>query len=93
MEFTKRQSLNTRRGLGFDKPENMTGKASPASQYASNNCFGHTGFTGTCIWVDPDNGLVFVFLSNRIHPSASNRALIEKNVRTEIMDVIYEALK
>jgi beta-N-acetylhexosaminidase len=93
IEFTKRQSTNTRRGLGFDKPENLPGKASPTSQYASNNCFGHTGFTGTCIWVDPDKGLVFVFLSNRIHPSANNRALIEKNVRTDIMDVIYEAIK
>lgn len=93
MEFTKRQTPDSRRGLGFDKPENTPGKSSPASHMASNNCFGHTGFTGTCIWVDPDNGLVFVFLSNRIHPSAENRALITKNVRTEIMDVIYEAVK
>ena len=93
MEFTKRQSADSRRGLGFDKPENTPGKSSPASHMASNNCFGHTGFTGTCIWVDPDNGLVFVFLSNRIYPSAENRALITKNVRTEIMDVIYEAVK
>ncbi|MFM9944506.1 MAG: glycoside hydrolase family 3 N-terminal domain-containing protein, partial [Bacteroidia bacterium] len=93
LEFTKRQSTNSRRGLGFDKPENTPGKSSPASHSASNNCFGHTGFTGTCIWVDPDGGLVFVFLSNRINPSAENRALISKNVRTDIMDVIYEALK
>ena len=93
MEFAKRQSSDSRRGLGFDKPENSPGKSSPASHLASNNCFGHTGFTGTCIWVDPDNGLVFVFLSNRINPSAENRTLITKNVRTEIMDVIYEALK
>lgn len=92
IEFTKRQNPNSRRGLGFDKPENTPGKSSPASHLASNNCFGHTGFTGTCIWVDPDNGLVFVFLSNRIHPSAENRALITKNVRTEIMDVMYEAV-
>ena len=92
-EFTSRQNPGSRRGLGFDKPENTPGKASPASQFASGKCFGHTGFTGTCIWVDPENGLVFVFLSNRIHPSAENRTLITKNVRTEIMDVIYEAMK
>ena len=93
LEFTKRQSPGSRRGLGFDKPENSHGKSSPASHLASNNCFGHTGFTGTCIWIDPDNGLVFVFLSNRIHPTADNRLLISKNVRTDIMDVIYEAVK
>ena len=93
LEFTKRQSTESRRGLGFDKPENTPGKSSPASHFASNNCFGHTGFTGTCIWVDPDNGLVFVFLSNRIHPSADNKLLISKNVRTDIMDVIYEVVK
>jgi len=92
-EFTARQSADSRRGLGFDKPENTSGKSSPASHLASNQCFGHTGFTGTCIWVDPNNGLVFVFLSNRIHPSAENKTLITKNVRTDIMDVIYEALK
>ena len=93
LEFTKRQSADSRRGLGFDKPENTPGKSTPASHMASNNCFGHTGFTGTCIWVDPDNGLIFVFLSNRINPTADNRTLITKNVRTDIMDVIYEAVK
>jgi beta-N-acetylhexosaminidase len=91
-EFTARQSEGSRRGLGFDKPENTAGKSSPASKYASNSCFGHTGFTGTCIWVDPETKLVFVFLSNRINPSADNRALITKNVRTDIMDVIYESI-
>lgn len=92
LEFTKRQTNDSRRGLGFDKPENLPGKPSPASRFASDNCFGHTGFTGTCIWVDPDSGLVFVFLSNRINPSAENRALITKNVRTDIMDIIYKAI-
>ncbi len=93
LEFTKRQNAHSRRGLGFDKPDNTAGKTSPASKLASNLGYGHTGFTGTCIWMDPQNGLVYVFLSNRIHPSADNRTLITKNVRTEIMDVIYEALK
>jgi len=93
IEFTSRQSSGSRRGLGFDKPENSPGKSSPASHYASNLCFGHTGFTGTCMWVDPENGLVYVFLSNRVYPSADNRTLITKNVRTEIMDVIWEATR
>ncbi len=93
VEFTSRQSVSSRRGLGFDKPENIAGKSSPASHYASNNAFGHTGFTGTCIWVDPDYELVYVFLSNRVNPTAENRTLITKNVRTDIMDVIYDAIK
>lgn len=91
IEFTARQSTDSRRGLGFDKPENSAGKGSPASKLASDQCFGHTGFTGTCLWVDPENGMVYVFLSNRVFPSAENRALITKNVRTEIMDIIWEA--
>lgn len=93
MEFAERQSPHSRRGLGFDKPENTPGKASPASHKASNLCFGHTGFTGTCMWVDPENGLVYVFLSNRVHPTANNKLLISLNARTDIMDVIYDALK
>lgn len=90
--FTKRQSPESRRGLGFDKPENTPGKGTPASKFASDLCFGHTGFTGTCFWADPENGIVYVFLSNRIHPSSNNKKLITQNVRTDIMDVAYETL-
>ncbi|MCC6721256.1 MAG: serine hydrolase [Bacteroidia bacterium] len=93
IEFSSRQNKNSRRGLGFDKAENSPGKSSPVSPMASDNCFGHTGFTGTCLWIDPDKELVYVFLSNRVHPSAENKLLISKNVRTDIMDVIYNALK
>ncbi|NUM30975.1 MAG: serine hydrolase [Bacteroidetes bacterium] len=93
IEFSSRQNKESRRGLGFDRAENTPGKLSPVSSMASDNCFGHTGFTGTCLWIDPDKELVYVFLSNRIHPSSENKLLITKNVRTDIMDVIYNALK
>jgi beta-N-acetylhexosaminidase len=89
--FTSKQHYHNRRGLGWDKPE-LTGKISPASQKASPKCFGHTGFTGTAFWVDPEHQLVYVFLSNRIYPDEENRKLISGNYRTRIMDVIYEAM-
>lgn len=91
--FTKKQTKTNRRGLGFDKPETDPKKASPVSKAVSPLAFGHTGFTGTCAWVDPKYNLVYVFLSNRVHPSAENKKLVEMNVRTRIQDVIYDMLK
>ena len=87
-KFTSYQNLDSRRGLGFDKPD-FTGKISPASTLGSHQMFGHTGFTGTCTWADPKSGLVFVFLSNRICPIEENKELITGNYRTRIQDVIY----
>lgn len=84
--------IQSRRGLGFDKPD-ADPKKSPTCKSASLSSFGHTGFTGTATWADPENGLVYVFLSNRIHPSTENKKLIEMNVRTEIQEVIYEAIR
>jgi beta-glucosidase-like glycosyl hydrolase/CubicO group peptidase (beta-lactamase class C family) len=89
--FTKKQYNLNRRGLGWDKPVEEEGP-SPTSHYASPLTFGHTGFTGTAAWADPEFGLVFIFLSNRINPNASNRKLISNNIRTRIMDVIYESI-
>lgn len=89
-EFTKRQFEKNRRGLGWDKPE-PSGNG-PTSDYASPNTFGHTGFTGTATWVDPDHNLVYVFLSNRIYPDAGNTKLIKQNIRTKVQDVIYESI-
>lgn len=89
--FTRKQYKNNRRGLGWDKPVNGDGP-SPTSHYASPLTFGHTGFTGTAAWADPEHGLVFIFLSNRIHPDASNRKLISNNIRTRIMDVLYQSM-
>jgi beta-N-acetylhexosaminidase len=90
--FTKKQSYISRRGLGWDRPE-LGGGASPASKMASSKAFGHTGFTGTCLWVDPEHQLVYVFLSNRIFPDEENKELIKGNYRTRIQDQIYLALQ
>ena len=59
---------NNRRGLLFDKPETDHSKASPACSSASSATFGHQGFTGTCVWADPEQNLIFIFLSNRVNP-------------------------
>jgi beta-N-acetylhexosaminidase len=88
--FTGKQFVNSRRGLGWDKPEKQ-GHSSPASQFASENAFGHTGFTGTCIWADPEYKLIYIFLSNRVYPDAANVKLAKMNVRTDIHDIIYRS--
>ena len=67
-------------------------KISAASKYASSNSFGHSGFTGTYTWVDPDNGILYVFLSNRVFPTMNNNKLADQNIRTEIHNLIYEAI-
>lgn len=81
-----------RRGLLFDKPEMDKTKSSPCAASASASTFGHQGFTGTCAWVDPDNELVYIFLSNRVNPSAANNKLAQQNIRTDIMEVVYKAI-
>lgn len=80
-----------RRGLGFDKPS-LDPEIKASSKYASANSFGHSGFTGTFAWADPDNGLLYVFLSNRVYPVMSNNKLIEKDIRSEIHNLIYQAV-
>jgi beta-glucosidase-like glycosyl hydrolase/CubicO group peptidase (beta-lactamase class C family) len=91
--FTAYQSNISRRGYGFDKPEkdNNTRKEPYPTLSASSKTFGHTGFTGTCTWADPENNLVYVFLSNRVHPSGSD-ALLKMSVRPKIHETIYQAL-
>ena len=86
--FTKRHTPDNRRALGWDTPDLDIGNA---SKYASENSFGHTGFTGTSVWVDPEHELIYVFLSNRIHPDIRNNKLIENNIRTTIQDIMYES--
>ena len=91
-EFTVKSSKISRRGLGFDKPETSLQKASPCSKRVSPATFGHTGFTGTCTWADPQSGIIFVFLSNRVNPSAENNKIIQMNLRTDIQDLIYQII-
>jgi len=77
------------RGLGFDKWSHRQIIAKDASA----NTFGHTGFTGTCLWVDPDNEIVYVFLSNRVHPSARNWKINKFKIRQKIHQTVYDAMK
>ncbi len=89
--FTGKQFANNRRGLLFDKPETDTAKQSPCTKAASPLTFGHQGFTGTCAWADPEYGLIYIFLSNRVYPTASNEKLSKMNVRTVIQEIIYNS--
>ncbi|MHC2991612.1 glycosyl hydrolase, partial [Pontibacter sp. HJ8] len=89
-DFSKRQFTTSRRGLGWDKPD-PDGNG-PTSNMASATTFGHTGFTGTGAWVDPENQLIYIFLSNRVYPDAGNSKLVKYNIRTRIHDVIYKSI-
>lgn len=93
--FTARAYPNSenRRGIGFDKPfYNTEEKGGPTCEEASDLSFGHTGFTGTMIWIDPKYDLLYIFLSNRICPDESNTKLIEMDVRTKIQSQIYKSI-
>lgn len=89
--FTAKQSDVSRRGLGFDRYD-VESKYGYPSKLASPQTFGHTGYTGTCVWVDPRDNLVYVFLSNRVNPTVSNK-LSDLNIRPRIQDVIYQAIE
>ncbi|GAC1418191.1 MAG: glycoside hydrolase family 3 N-terminal domain-containing protein [Flavisolibacter sp.] len=93
--FTSYHSNISRRALGFDKPEkdNIAGKEPYPSVGASPETFGHTGFTGTCVWVDPQSKLVYIFLSNRVYESRNNNLLSVLNIRSKILDAIYQAIR
>lgn len=93
--FTSYHSRISRRGLGFDKPEKDNDKRPepyPAMS-ASPETFGHTGFTGTCVWVDPKYDLVYIFLSNRVHPTRDNPRFGQMNIRPKIHEVFYNAVR
>ena len=91
--FTTAKSSVSRRGLGFDKPDIRNNNSSPTSPQAPVSVYGHTGFTGTSFWVDPDNQLIYIFLSNRVFPSRSPNRLSTLNIRKRIQDELYNALK
>lgn len=83
-------SKDVRRGVGFDKPQ--LGTVGPTCDCVSMESFGHSGFTGTFAWADPEEEIVYVFLSNRTFPDAENRKLIETDIRSRIQGAIYEAI-
>ncbi|GAA4468312.1 glycoside hydrolase family 3 N-terminal domain-containing protein [Nibrella saemangeumensis] len=89
--FTQTLSTRSHRALGWDKP-NPGHSSSYLSSQASPRSFGHTGFTGNVIWADPDEDLVFVFLSNRIHPTAANNSINSTALRKKIHDIIYSSI-
>ncbi|MCX6268411.1 MAG: serine hydrolase, partial [Bacteroidetes bacterium] len=94
-EFTRVQfpGKGNRRALGFDKPALNPNLDGPTCKSASRQSFGHSGFTGTYVWTDPANGLTYIFLSNRVYPSAANQKLSEMNIRTHIHQAAYDVLQ
>jgi len=86
-------SDSNRRGLGFDKPLHLYEDHRTNCRDASPSSFGHSGFTGTYAWADPENGLIYVFLSNRVYPDMNNSKLMDLDIRTNIHQLFYEALK
>jgi len=92
-EFTKCQYCPTnRRGAGFDKPVRSL-DGGPTCSQVSLSSFGHSGFTGTYTWADPEHDIVYVFLSNRSYPNDQNWKIVKQNIRTRIQDVIYNVAK
>jgi beta-glucosidase-like glycosyl hydrolase/CubicO group peptidase (beta-lactamase class C family) len=96
-EFTKIQfpGNNNRRGLGFDKPDinnhlKKQGDAYPAAS-VSPNSFGHSGYTGTFVWADPDSGILFILLTNRVHPTRNNNKLSHMGIRGDMLQAIYDS--
>lgn len=94
LEYIKCQYCDegNRRGVGFDKP-NIDGSGGSACGCVSPLSFGHTGFTGTMVWADPENQLVYIFLSNRTYPDSEVNKLAKMNIRTDIQQVIYDAIE
>ena len=91
--FLSMKSKNSRRGLGFDKPDVARPEKGPCSDNTPASVIGHTGFTGTCAWADPTNELVYVFLSNRTYPNPYNRKnLMRLNIRSSIQNIVYQSI-
>ena len=86
--FTKAQFAGNKRGIGFDRPN--PGGGGTCDELASQRSFGHSGFTGTLAWADPQNDLVFIFLSNRVHPTQDNWKIRDLGIRTKIQHAVYE---
>lgn len=91
--FTQTLSNRSHRALGWDKPNAESNSSVYLAAQASPRSFGHTGFTGNVVWVDPDQELIFVFLSNRIYPTAGNNSINTTKLRRRIHEVIYSAIQ
>lgn len=81
---------NNRRGIGFDKPQ--LGETGPTCGCLSMTSFGHSGFTGTYAWADPEEEIVYIFMANRTYPKATTNLLLKENIRTDIQQYIYDAI-
>ena len=97
-EYTSYQfpELESRRGLGFDKPLLNANDGTPEDYPcpgAPPSSFGHSGFTGTFVWADPENEISYVFLCNRVHLTRNNQLLYEMNIRTSILQSVYDSIK
>jgi beta-glucosidase-like glycosyl hydrolase/CubicO group peptidase (beta-lactamase class C family) len=90
--WTTRYTLSTRRGIGFDMKELDPKETMNMSELAGPNTFGHTGFTGISVWADPDQHLIFIFMSNRTYPTMENNKLINGNYRPRIQGIVYRAI-
>jgi len=91
--FTSERSANSHVGLGFDKPNPEDLKNTPCSLSANSSVYGQAGSTGTCVWVDPLNKTVYVFLSNRMCPDVWNSKVVDSNIRSNIQEAIYKSLR
>ncbi|HEX5625545.1 MAG TPA: glycoside hydrolase family 3 N-terminal domain-containing protein [Saprospiraceae bacterium] len=91
-QYTERDKEFGRRALLFDLPESIPTETAYVSKLASPGTFGHQGFTGTCAWADPENQLVFVFLSNRTYPNSKINLLHRNRYRMKMQDVLYQSL-
>jgi len=91
-EFVKCQFCeeDNRRGAGFDR---RTSSGGPACSCVSYDSFGHTGFTGTMVWADPQNQLIYIFLSNRVYPEVESNKLLKMGIRTDIQEVVYSSIQ
>ena len=91
--FTTQKSPNSHRGLGFDKPVVGDPEASNTCAEATPETYGHTGFNGTCFWVDPKNDMFYIFLSNRVSPTRNNPNFGRISARSHIQSLIYRAIR
>ena len=97
-EFTRCQfpDNNNRRGLGFDKPLLNNDELAPEENYpapgVSPSSFGHSGYTGIFTWVDPEENLLYIFMSNRVYPTRENSKIYDLNIRSNILQCIYDSI-